>query len=194
MSMPIIIPSTTTRIQSISDMIESVALEQTGLSHILNAEGEKIQKVVANGTIDQILEVNKSVEGVVNAVARLEMLLQSKLGLFGDCLCLPIPCTPLLDTAILASDPLSTVHKNSLTDYTIDLGLLVVPGRAGTLTVITNPPGLSIGVNGVLPAGVTLSGNVLTYTDSNFLRTIALNVGVGTCQQVITINFISETP
>lgn len=194
MSMPIIIPSTTTRVQAISDIIESVALEQTGLSHILNAEGEKIQKVVAFGTVDQILDINKSVEDLMNSVARLELILQSKLDLFSDCLCLPIPCSSLLDTAIIASDPLVTVHKNSLTDYTIDLGILVVPGRPGALTIITNPPGLAIAVNGILPVGVNLAGNVLTYTDSNLLRTITLNVGVGTCQQVITINFISETP
>ncbi|MEM1484261.1 thioester domain-containing protein [Oscillospiraceae bacterium PP1C4] len=44
MGMPIIKPSSTNREQSITDIIESVALEQTALSHILNAEGEKIQK------------------------------------------------------------------------------------------------------------------------------------------------------
>lgn len=43
MSMPIIEPSNTSRPQAITDIIESVALEQTALSHILNAEGEKIQ-------------------------------------------------------------------------------------------------------------------------------------------------------
>ena len=47
MGMPIITPSNTTRCQAITDIIESVALEQTALSHILNAEGEKIQKVVS---------------------------------------------------------------------------------------------------------------------------------------------------
>ena len=47
MGMPVITPSTTTREQAITDIIESVALEETALSHILNAEGEKIQKMVA---------------------------------------------------------------------------------------------------------------------------------------------------
>lgn len=47
MGMPVITPSTTTRSQAITDLIESVALEETALSHILNAEGEKIQKMVA---------------------------------------------------------------------------------------------------------------------------------------------------
>ncbi len=35
------------RYQAITDIIQSVALEQTALAHILNAEGEKIQKVIA---------------------------------------------------------------------------------------------------------------------------------------------------
>lgn len=192
--MPIITSSTTTRSQAITDMIESVALEQTGLSHILNAEGEKIQKIIANGSTDQMLEVNKSVQNMVDTVSRLEMILQAKLGLFGDCLCIVPPCLPLLDTNIVASNPTVTVHKNSITDYTIDLGLLVVPGTSGTLTLITNPLGLPVGVNGLLPAGVSLAGNVISYTNSNLLHTIMLNVGADDCQQTVTLNFISETP
>ena len=47
MGMPVITPSETTRTQAVTDIIESVALQETALSHILNAEGEKIQKMVA---------------------------------------------------------------------------------------------------------------------------------------------------
>ncbi|MEG1989359.1 MAG: hypothetical protein RR035_09240 [Oscillibacter sp.] len=84
MSMPVIVPGTTTTIQAINDLIESVALEETGLSHILNAEGEKIQKFVAmpGVTADQLLAVNASVQATVDAVTRLNMVLQSKLNLF----------------------------------------------------------------------------------------------------------------
>ncbi|MEG1275192.1 MAG: hypothetical protein RSD27_05825, partial [Ruthenibacterium sp.] len=70
MSMPVITPGTVTRSQAIADIIESVALEQTGLSHILNAEGEKIQAVVAAGTVDEMLQVNKSVQCMIDTVAR----------------------------------------------------------------------------------------------------------------------------
>lgn len=87
MSMPVIIPSNVTRPQAISDIIESVALEQTGLSHILNAEGEKIQAAVASGTIDQMLAINKSVQSMVNAVSHLEMVLHMKLELFSCNIC-----------------------------------------------------------------------------------------------------------
>lgn len=89
MGMPVISSSSTTRVQAITDIVESVALEQTALSHILNAEGEKIQKAVAMEKIStgDLLAVNKSVESMVNSVARLEMILQSKLSLFDGCLC-----------------------------------------------------------------------------------------------------------
>lgn len=83
MSMPVIIPSETTREQAISDIIESVALQEAGLAHIINAEGEKIQKVVATTTnVNELLAVNKSVEDMLITVSRLEVLLQSKLALF----------------------------------------------------------------------------------------------------------------
>ncbi|MEG2044381.1 MAG: hypothetical protein RR088_00180 [Clostridia bacterium] len=88
MSMPIIVPGTGTKTQAITDIITSVALEQTALSHILNAEGEKIQKIVANATTaEQMLAVNKSVQEMVTAITKLEMILESKLSLFSGCLC-----------------------------------------------------------------------------------------------------------
>lgn len=83
MSMPVIVPGTVTREQAISDIIESIALQETGLSHIINAEGEKIQKVVATATTtEEMLEVNKSVKSMIDSVSQLEMLLQAKLQLF----------------------------------------------------------------------------------------------------------------
>lgn len=81
MSMPIITPSDTTRDQAITDLIESIALEETALSHILNAEGEKLQAFIAleGVTAVELLEVNKSVECMVKAITQLDMVLKSKL-------------------------------------------------------------------------------------------------------------------
>ena len=84
MGMPVITPSATTRTQAITDIIESVALQETALSHILNAEGEKIQKMVAleDVTPDVLLATNKSVESMVKAVTNLEVTLIQKLEKF----------------------------------------------------------------------------------------------------------------
>lgn len=68
--------------QAITDIIESVALEQTALSHILNAEGEKIQMALAmNLTPLQLLTVNRSVKGLVDEISMLESVLQMKLSI-----------------------------------------------------------------------------------------------------------------
>lgn len=77
------------RIQAVSDLFESIALQQAALSHILNAEGEKLQKVLSFDDIapQTILLTNKSVESIVNAIANLETILKSKLDLFSDCIC-----------------------------------------------------------------------------------------------------------
>lgn len=89
MGMPVITPSDTTRCQAITDIIASVALEQAALSHILNAEGEKLQRAVGLSSVSptQLLQFNQSVEQMVRTIAQLEMILQSKLQLFSSCLC-----------------------------------------------------------------------------------------------------------
>lgn len=74
------------RAQAVTDLFESVALQQTALSHILNAEGEKIQKALSfdQTSIKTVLKVNQSVEAMVNSIARLETLLRMKIGLFQE--------------------------------------------------------------------------------------------------------------
>lgn len=76
--------------QAITDIIQSVSLEQTALGHIINAEGEKIQRAHAlNLSNADMIKINGSVEDMTKVITTLEMVLQTKLGLFGKCLCGP---------------------------------------------------------------------------------------------------------
>jgi len=86
MGMPVITPGTGTRNQAITDLIQSVALQETALSHMLNAEGEKMQAIIAmpDATLEDLMEMNESVKKLINAVTRLEMMFVSKLELFAD--------------------------------------------------------------------------------------------------------------
>ncbi|MEG0878379.1 MAG: hypothetical protein RSF00_06840, partial [Oscillospiraceae bacterium] len=67
--------------QASNDLAESVAYEQSALSHILNAEGEKIQAALAipQVTPAQLLAVNTSVQDMIDSVSDLECVLRSKL-------------------------------------------------------------------------------------------------------------------
>ncbi|MDP4152542.1 MAG: hypothetical protein Q8865_03740 [Bacillota bacterium] len=60
-------------------LLSSIALEEIGLAHILNAEGEKIQKSLEGRTnIHDLLEVDKSVQTTLRDIIKKEMLLQFK--------------------------------------------------------------------------------------------------------------------
>lgn len=82
------------RRKAISDLISSVAEEQEALARILEAEHKKIEKVtdMCDADVDDLVEIDKSVERVLAAVTRLELALQLKLALFEDCLCPDMHC------------------------------------------------------------------------------------------------------
>lgn len=82
-----------TKDDAVNLLIASIAMEEIGLSHIINAEGEKIQYMLgtlvdADGnaiaaptgvTPADVLSVNTSVNGTLKNVLRNQLLLQLKL-------------------------------------------------------------------------------------------------------------------
>ena len=84
---------TVTQTDAVNLLLSSIAMEEIGLSHIINAEGEKIQFILGtlvdgsgaaiegpeNVTVSDVLNVNKSVDNTLKNVTRNQLLLQLKL-------------------------------------------------------------------------------------------------------------------
>lgn len=89
MGMPVIKPGTISRGDAIGDIIESVALEESALAHVLNAESEKLMSVVdhPDTTPNQLLSINQSVQSTISAITRLELQLKAKLEIFQKSIC-----------------------------------------------------------------------------------------------------------
>ena len=82
MSMPKIECAHIDKCCAASSLLQSIALEETAISHILNAEGEKLQKEVAlSCNQNDLLEINKSVMDMIEKITNLEIVLKSKLDL-----------------------------------------------------------------------------------------------------------------
>ena len=70
-------------------LLASIAFEELGLAHIINAEAEKIQYVLgtipgqtplpAPPTVGDLLDINRSVEKTLQSVIKTQILLQFKL-------------------------------------------------------------------------------------------------------------------
>jgi len=92
-----------TREESVNASLTSIAMEELALSHILNAEGEKIQYILAKRCTDsdEVIAVNESVASLIGKVTDLQFLLKMKMQLTKDflppensCSCLCNPCRP----------------------------------------------------------------------------------------------------
>ena len=76
-----------TRENAICMILTSIAMEELALSHIMNAEGEKLQATIKRFEQDkcneyhihELLEVNKSVTSLLDTVCQNQMLLKSKM-------------------------------------------------------------------------------------------------------------------
>ena len=91
MSLPVFpeLPEGFTFENSIYQILTSIAMEEIGLSHIINAEGEKLQYILGTlpgvplpeppPTIDQVLEVNDSIQEVLRSISFSHMFLNAKM-------------------------------------------------------------------------------------------------------------------
>lgn len=89
MGMPVITPSAIPRTQAVTDINQSVALEDAALSNFLHAQGENVHNMASREdvTAEALLASNKSVTSMGDAMSGLEMALQSTLALSQDYLC-----------------------------------------------------------------------------------------------------------
>ena len=107
MSMPSFPPNgaNMTREQALTMIIASVAMEESALSRIIDAEGDKLRYILdrcgvtvdCSGVPEEILEVNRSVTELLDVVAQNQTILRGKLALAlsadGECPPDP-PCPP----------------------------------------------------------------------------------------------------
>ena len=75
------------REQAIDSILTSIAMEEMALSHILNAEGEKLQYIIKRLDhldsdclgVQKLLEVNGSVAALIDRIYDLQIILKNKL-------------------------------------------------------------------------------------------------------------------
>ena len=77
--------------QAVIDLVESIALQESALSHILCAETQKMKAALSMEELDlcKLLEVNDSATNMVHAVANLELVLKDKLEFVSNNLYVP---------------------------------------------------------------------------------------------------------
>ena len=76
-----------TRDDAVNQILSSIAMEELGLSHIINAEGEKLQYVLGTlpgitgpaATIADLLNTNQSIQNLLQNASYNQLLLRSKM-------------------------------------------------------------------------------------------------------------------
>mgnify|MGYP002510747770 CR=1 FL=1 len=75
------------REDAVNQILSSIAMEELGMSHILNAEGEKLQYILGTlpglsgpaATVKDVLNANESVKDLLEATTQNQLLLRSKM-------------------------------------------------------------------------------------------------------------------
>lgn len=101
------------REDAINSIIMSIAMEEVGLSHIINAEGEKLQYVlgIPGASIEDVLETNESITNMLKQAAINQQTLADKLNTAVSSSVLPGPPGPKGDTGLI------DMRLTSIDDY-----------------------------------------------------------------------------
>ena len=75
------------REDAVNQILVSIAMEELGLSHIINAEGEKLQYVLGTipglsgppATVDDVIAANESVRDTLDAITQNQLFYKNKM-------------------------------------------------------------------------------------------------------------------
>ena len=106
-------PSDMTRDDAVNQILSSIAMEELGLSHIINAEGEKLQYVLGTlsgtsgpgATVQDVLDVNASVQKMMQTAAQSQMFLSNKMSDALSASTMQGPAGPMGPTGVAGVSP-----------------------------------------------------------------------------------------
>ncbi|WP_310605334.1 BclA C-terminal domain-containing protein [Anaerosporobacter sp.] len=180
-SFPSISPAIT-RDDAVNQILSSIAMEELGLSHIINTEGEKLQYILGtlpgvtgpNPTVDEVLAANESVKSTLEAISQNQLLYKGKL------------------QTVLTASP--------LVGPTGPTGAVGASGPAGGPTGPTGPTGPEgptgpTGINGTVGVTGPTGGNFTSTTAfaGNHTTTGTIAIAVGGTDIVLPDNHVLPT-
>ena len=166
------------REEALNLLLASVAFEELGLAHIINAEGEKIQYLLGTlneerveqelPTIDDLIAINKSVEKTLQTVIKNQMLLQFKLEDIVEEIIVPlidIKKYVSIDNGVTWNDANTSPGPTLVSPTNPKFKLVITNTGNVTLTgvSVTDSDLGPISIGGILPPGASFS-QVLTGT------------------------------
>ncbi len=189
----------TKKIQALTDILESIALEEAAISYLLNAECDKLQKTIANqsSTQDDLLNINKSVDELVDTLTNLELILKSKMRLVLKDKCYSEYCDATkicqdIKLSLQATNGIITKISQQSEIYNLD----VIDSTQPVNVQIDTIPPMVVSIENLNETGVSVSllNNVITITKigATFEGIVTVLARFGECERIITININSQ--
>ncbi|EKE47219.1 hypothetical protein WYY_13085 [Bacillus velezensis M27] len=148
--MPNITPVVTlSRDDTINLLLSSIAMEELGMAHILNAEGEKIQYALGTipgltgppSSLADILNLNESVRDTLDSLMKQELLLGSKLDSISNIPTLAGPTGATGPTGVTGAGLQGIVAFNPLIAPTYTTGQVVLYNGSSYVANVNSPSG-----------------------------------------------------
>ncbi|MED3000162.1 collagen-like protein [Bacillus velezensis] len=149
-NMPNITPVVTlSRDDTINLLLSSIAMEELGMAHILNAEGEKIQYALGTipgltgppSSLADILNLNESVRDTLDSLMKQELLLGSKLDSISNIPTLAGPTGATGPTGVTGAGLQGIVAFNPLIAPTYTTGQVVLYNGSSYVANVNSPSG-----------------------------------------------------
>ncbi|KDN94295.1 hypothetical protein EF87_00280 [Bacillus amyloliquefaciens] len=149
-NMPNITPVVTlSRDDTINLLLSSIAMEELGMAHILNAEGKKIQYALGTipgltgppSSLADILNLNESVRDTLDSLMKQELLLGSKLDSISNIPTLAGPTGATGPTGVTGAGLQGIVAFNPLIAPTYTTGQVVLYNGSSYVANVNSPSG-----------------------------------------------------